>query len=183
MSMDPAVTTLFIMNLITGLAGAIALAIYLANVTRRSGGILRHFFNLIVLYLIEGVGLAACMGIPVFNIGFAFIWGVVLGLRLRTQTTPHGALKSSFFISIYSSLPAASLIVIPPVAMLTGWNIVSASEAIRMGIPEFIPAPANTILGFFAVLSIGAVVFKMVITTGIVSVLVLLRESHMIGRP
>jgi hypothetical protein len=183
MSMDPAVTTLIIINLLTGFGGAITLAIYLANVSRRSRGILRHFINLIMLYLIEGVGLAACMGIPIFSVGFAFIWGLALGLRLRTQMTPYGALKTSFFISIYSSLPAASLLLIPLVALLGGWNIVAPSEAIRMGIPEFIPAPANTILGFFAVLSIGAVVFKMVITTGIVSMLILLRERHIIGRP
>ena len=110
------------------------------------------------------------MGIPVFSIVLAFAWGVVFSSWLRTRVMNRRVLKSSFFLSLYSSLPAASFIVVPVLVWIGGGHILSAEEGVRFGIPEFLhlPWPLNTILGFYAALVIGAVVLKTLITTGII---------------
>jgi hypothetical protein len=174
--MDPAFSVLVIVNLLAAFGGAVALALYLRNATRFSGGLMRYFLHLIVLYFIECFGLGVWRGIPVFSVIFAFIWGLVLGRWLRSFASHRQALKTAFYISLYSSFPVASLLLIPLVCLLAGWNIVDVSEAIRMGIPEFVPAPVNTILGFFGFLALCGVILKMVVTTGIASILILLRH-------
>ena len=108
------------------------------------------------------------MGIPVFSIVLAFVWGFVFSSWLRTRVINRQVLKSSFFLSLYSSLPAASFIVVPVLVWIGGGHILSAEEGVRFGIPEFLPWPLNTILGFYAALVIGAVVLKTLITTGVI---------------
>lgn len=141
---------------------------------------LSHYFVLLVgIYFMEGVSLVLGMGIPVFSVGLAFILGVVLGLWLRSRTTARDCLKQSFFITLYACLPAVSFIFVPIMAGINGRNIVSAVEGIGFGIPEFLPFPFNTILGFYAVCIIGAFILKMVITIGEVSFIILLgNESN-----
>lgn len=111
---------------------------------------------------------------PVFSVGLAFVWGIVFGLRLRARASANQVLKTSFLLSLYSSLPAVSFVLIPLLVSIGGRDILSAEEAIRFGIPPFLhlPWPLNTILGFYAALAIGAVIFKTVITTGEVSLLI-----------
>ena len=173
MRMDP-IYILVILNLIAGFGCAIPLVRFLKKVDRKPRRVFRYFAILIGVYLVECVGIAMGMGIPVFSVGLAFVWGIVFGLRLRDRASTGEVVKTSFFLSLYSSLPAVSFVLIPLLVWIGGGQVLSAEAGIRFGIPPFLhlPWPLNTILGFYAALAIGAVVFKTVITTGEVSLLI-----------
>jgi hypothetical protein len=66
--------------------------------------------------------------------------------------------------------------------LVGGGHILSAQEGTSFGIPDFLPWPLNTILGFCSALLIGTLVFKMIITTGEVGLLIHLGENPAIGR-
>jgi hypothetical protein len=171
--------TLIIVNLVAGLGCAFPLARFLSQVNNKPIRFFRYFTILIGIYFVECVAIATGMGIPVFSVCLAFVWGVVFGFWLRYRASIRQVLKASFFLSLYTSLPAASFIIIPVMVWIGGQNILSAEVGARFGIPDFLhlPWPVNTILGFYAVLVIGAVVFKMIITTGEVSLLIHLGEK------
>ena len=181
--MDPVEFTLVILNLVAGFGCAIPLARFLRKVNRNPGKFFLYFAILIGLYLVECIALAMGMGIPVFNVGLAFVWGIIFGLWLRNRTPTYKVLKTSFFLSLYSSLPAVSFIIVPLMVWIGGGHILSTDEAIRFGIPDFLhlPWPLNTILGFYTALVISTVVFKAIITTGEVSLLIHLGEKSAIG--
>ena len=177
--MDPIEYTLVILNLALGFGCAIPLARLLRKVKGKPTRAFRYFTILVGIYFVESVAVVLAMGMPVFSVGLAFVWGIVFGLWLRAHAPIRKVLKTSFFLSLYSSLPAISFILIPVMAWIDGWHILSPEDGARFGIPDFLhlPWPLDTILGFYAVLVICAVVFKSVITTGEVSLLVLLGEK------
>jgi hypothetical protein len=165
---------LVIVNLLAGFGCAIPIAKLLGKVDQyKSVKTLGYFAILVGIYFVECVALVMGMGIPILSVGLAFVWGVVFGLWLRVRASLHEVLKASLYLSLYSCLPVVSFILIPVLAGLGGRNILSAEEGFRFGIPDFLhlPWPLNTILGFYAILVIGAVVFKVVITTGEVGLL------------
>lgn len=170
---DPVELTLIMVNLAAGFGCAIPMARLLSKQTR----VFRYFAMLIGVYFVECVAVVAGMGIPVFSVGLAFVWGIVFGVWLRSRTPKLTALKTSFLLSIYSSLPAASFIIVPVMGLVSGHPVLSVEEGARFGIPGFLPWPLTTTLGFYATLVIGAVVFKTVITTGEVALLILLGEK------
>ena len=169
--METAEYTLVIINLAAGFGCAIPVARCLSKVDRNQEKVFRYFAMLIGIYFIECTFLVMGMGIPVLNVGLAFVWGVIFGLWLRGRASEHEVLRTAFFLSIYSSLPAVSFIFIPVIVLLSGWNILSPDEGARFGIPDFFPFPLSSILGFYGSDTAGAVVYKTVITTGEVCLL------------
>jgi hypothetical protein len=164
---------LLMVNLAAGVGCAIPLARLLANVRRKPSGLFRWFAVLIAVYFIEGVALAMGMGIPVFSVGLALVWGIVFGLWLRRAARPVGeSLKAALWLSLYTSLPALSFLMIPLLMSLAGWSVLDAAAGERFGIPGFLPWPVSTILGFYVVLALGAAVLKTLSTTGGVRLLV-----------
>jgi hypothetical protein len=166
-------------NLALGIGFAVPTARVLDKVKRKPTRLFRYFVILVGLYFVECVAVVMGMGIPVLNIGLAFLWGIVFGRWLRARTSRPEALRTSFWVSLYSSLPAVSFILVPVFAAIGGWNIVSATDGVRFGIPEFLhlPWPVNTILGFYGAIIVGAAVLKVVITVGEVSSLCRVREK------
>ena len=160
---------LIILNLILGLGFAIPIAMFLKKANTKPTKFFFQFIILISIYFAECIAVIIGMGIPVFSIVLAFVWGFVFSSWLRNRALNRQVLKSCFFLSLYSSLPAASFIVVPILMWIGGRHILSAEEGARFGIPEFLhlPWPVNTILGFYAALVIGAVVLKTSITTGL----------------
>ena len=160
-------------NLVAGIGFAIPLSRIFAKVNGKPMKSLRFFNVLIVIYFLECVAFTAGMTTQFFSLGLAFVWGIVFGLWLRTRTTRPEALKTSFFLALYSSLPTAFFcIVLPVMWLINEGNILSIEEGFHFGIPGFLPWPFNTILGFCAALLIGTVVLKTVIITGEVGLLV-----------
>jgi len=174
--MEPAEYIVVTLNLVAGFSFAVPLSRLFGRLDREPPRIFRYYVILIGIYFLECVAIVSMMLVPVLSIGLAFVWGICFGLWLRVRTSRDKAIKTSFFLSLYSSLPAVSFIVVPVVALFAGRPILSADEGSSFGIPSFIPWPLNTILGFYAALVIGAVLFKTVITIGEVSLLIHLGE-------
>jgi hypothetical protein len=76
-------------------------------------------------------------------------------------------MRAVFYFALYSGLPAASFLSVPVLAALSGRHILSAEFGFQFGIPEFVPWPFNTILGFCGAVVLVTVVLKVVITTRI----------------
>jgi hypothetical protein len=175
---DPAELTLIIVNLAVGFGCAIPIARRLRVVNRKPRRFLRCFAFLVGIYLLECVALVMGMGIPLFSLGLAFLWGIVFGFWLRASSSTRNVLKTAFFLSLYSSLPVASFIILPILFWIGGWSILSAQEGARLGIPDFIPRPLNTILGFYVALALSTPVLKTLITTGEVGLFLHFAEEH-----
>jgi hypothetical protein len=174
-------------NLAAGFGFAVPIARLLGEVTGGPARFSRHFAILVSLYFVECMAFSAGMGTQVFSIGLAFFWGVVFGLWLRGRAAPQKVLKTSFLFALYSSLPTVSFgVLILLVWMVGGWlvggrtiaeTILSTEAGAELGVPDFVPWPLNTILGFCSALVIGTVVLKTVITTGEVSLLIHLKRN------
>jgi len=170
-------------NLTAGFGFAVPIAKLLDGIGGQLGRIRRYLAVLIGIYFIECVAFSAGMCTQVFSVGLAFLWGMLFGLWLRSRTSARRALTASFLVSIYTSLPTASFCILIPVAGLVGGgHILSAQEGTSFGIPDFLPWPLNTIFGFFAAVLIGTLVFKTIITTGEVSLLIHLGENPAAAR-
>ena len=167
--MEPTFIVLFIINLIAGFGFAFPLSRLLTGI--KPARFRRQYAALIGIYFIESISISMGMGIPVFNIGMAFIWGIVFGLKLRECATAKKILKASFYLTLYTCLPAVSFISVPVMVLIGGENILSAADGSNFGIPDLVIWPLNTILGFYSAVIIGAVIFKTVITTGEVSLI------------
>jgi len=167
MDIDPAEVALMVVNLLAGLGSAIPLAGMLAKTSGRTIEVSRWYAILVGAYFVECAAVVVGMGIPVFSMGLALVWGIVLGRWLRRfpEATREGA-RTALYLSLYSSLPAVSFIIVPVAAWFGGHAILSVEAGSRFGIPGFIPWPANTILGFYAACGLGALLFKTAVTTG-----------------
>jgi hypothetical protein len=164
---------LLAVNLVAGFGLAVPIARLLRKVEGKPKSTYGYFVALIGIYFLESIAFGAGTTAHVISLGLAFLWGIVFGLRLRTRASAAEALKISFFLSLYSCLPAASFyFFIPAAKLITGTNILSAARGAAFGIPASLPWPINTILGFYTALVIATVVFKTVITTGEVSLLI-----------
>ncbi len=168
---------LVVLNLALGLGCAVPIARLVGRLRSKPKKTLRYLVALVGLYLVESVALMMGMGIPVFSVMLAFVWGIVLGRSLRVRVPAREALRLTFFISLYSSLPAGSFVIIPVLLWIGGDPILSREFATGFGIPAFFPWPLGTILGFYTACALGAVVLKTVITTGEVGVLLHLAEK------
>jgi len=175
--MEPAEYIVVTLNLVAGFSFAVPLSKLFSRLDREPPRVFRYYVILIGIYFLECVAIVSMMLVPVLSIGLAFVWGISFGLWLRARTPPQKALKASFYLSLYSSLPVVSFIVVPVLALSAGRPILSADEGTSFGIPSFVPWPMNTILGFYAVLAIGVLVLKTVIISGGVSLLFHLKEK------
>jgi hypothetical protein len=176
--MEPAEYIVVILNLAAGFGFAVPLSRLFSRLDREPPRVFRHFVILIGIYFLECIAIVSMMLMPAISIGLAFVWGICFGFWLRVRTSKGEAIKTSFSLSLYSSMPAVSFIVVPVLAFFAGRPILSAEEGASFGVPGFVPWPINTILGFYGALAIGVVVFKAVITTGVVRMLVHFREKH-----
>lgn len=123
---------------------------------------------LLLVYLIEGLAFTASMATSVVNIALAIVWGALLGLRLRSKDfTRKAVLRLSGAFALYSSLPAMSVVTVPVACAVSGWSVGSVSAGRSFGIPDFVPWPANTILGFCVAVGFGTMVMKVGLTVGI----------------
>jgi len=179
MAMDFVEIALVVANLLAGFGFAFPMAKVLSEVQGEAARAFRYYVMLIGIYFLESVVLMIGMGIPVLNVGLAFAWGLVFGRWLRARTSRRQAQRTSFSLSLYSSLPAISFLLVPLFAGLGGWNVLSAAGGARFGIPEFLNLlpPLNTILGFYIALVAGATALKVLITVGEVSLLISVSEN------
>ncbi|MFB0509728.1 MAG: hypothetical protein ACETVX_04470 [bacterium] len=103
--MDSAEYVLIIVNLIAGFVFAIPIAKIFDKLNRKQKSFLRYFAILIGVYFIECIAIVMGMGIPVFSIGLAFIWGILFGFWLWSRISRDKILKTSFFPPQADSIP------------------------------------------------------------------------------
>ncbi len=176
--MDAAEIILALVNLCLGFGFALILSRRLITFMPQPQRFLRLFIMCVGIYFLECVAIVAAMLLPIFSVSLAFVWGIIFGLWLRESAPAHKVLKTSFLISLYTSFPAASFILVPLFGLVSGWDVLDAAEAARFGIPEFLYWPFNTILGFYVSLSAGIFILKTVITPGIVSLIIHLKKNQ-----
>jgi hypothetical protein len=166
--MEPAEYIVVTLNLVAGLSIAFPLSKLFSRLDKEPPRVFRYYVILIGIYFLECVAIVSMM--------------LCFGLWLRARTSRRVAIKTSFLLSLYSSLPALSFIVVPVLALFAGRPILSAEEGASFGIPGFAPWPMNTILGFYAILAIGVFALKAVITTGGVRFLFHLKKKPAVNR-
>jgi len=177
--LEPVNVTMVVLNLALGFGGAVLIARHMRKALDGRRRRLVLYAALIGAYFVESVAFAAGMGTNVFTIGMAFVWGVVLGMLFRKQEKePLSILKATFAFSLYTCLPALSLLAVPCLLACCGWSVLSVEGGRNLGVPEFVPWPLNTVLGFSLAVALSPLVFKTAITTGIVSILLHLRKNH-----
>jgi len=169
--MDPCELTLVLANLIVGTTCAVPLAAFMRKTSGSPRKPLFWVLAMLGVYLAESVALLFGMGIPVFTVGLAFVWGIVFGRWMLKRMDTRSALKTSVLLSLYSSLPSASFILVPIMLAMAGRNVLSAAQGQEFGIPAAFPLGLNTILGFYAACAGGALLLKTLITTGEVRLL------------
>jgi len=169
---NPIEFALITINLVLGIGFAVPVVIVLKKLKDKPRSFFHNFCLLMGIYSGECAAIVMGMGVPVFSVGLALIWGVVLGRWLRDKLEVREALKTSFYMSLYSSLPALSFVIIPILIGFGGRSVLSVEGAGSIGIPIHLPWPLDTILGFYVVPALGAMVLKAIITTGEVSLII-----------
>ncbi|HLB73457.1 MAG TPA: hypothetical protein VJJ98_05525 [Sedimentisphaerales bacterium] len=167
------VPALIITNLAAGFGCAIPIAHGLRKVTGQTEKSFRYFAMFVGVYFVECVAFAAGMCTQVLTVALGFVWGVIFGLRLRNIAPAKEVLKTVIFVSLYGCLPTCSFAVILSCAwVISGNSLLNVEQAYSFGIPQFVPWPFNTVLGFCAGLATGTILLKTAITTGIVGILI-----------
>ena len=172
------ILALIITNLAAGFGCAIPIANKLRKVTGRMKKFFRYFAMLVGVYFVECVAFPAGMCTQVFTVALGFVWGVIFGLWLRNITPAKEILKTVFFVSLYGCLPTCSFAVLLVIIwVISGNSLLNVKQAYKFGIPQFVPWPFNTVLGFCIGLAIGTILLKTAITTGTVSIFIRRRQN------
>ncbi|HUT31412.1 MAG TPA: hypothetical protein VMX13_16580 [Sedimentisphaerales bacterium] len=172
------IVLLVVVNVAMGLGFAAPIARLLGRISGKSASLVRYVIMLVAVYFAECVAFSAGMATQVFSIGLAFVWGAVLGLWLRRRAPANKVLKAAVYWALYGSLPTVSFCILVLFSfVIAGESILSSEAGVEFGIPDLVPWPLNTILGFCAALGIGTAVLKTAITTGEVRLLIHLAEK------
>ncbi len=167
------VPALIITNLFAGFGCAVPITNILRKVTGRMENFFRYFAMLVGIYFVECIAFAAGMCTQVLTVTLGFVWGVTFGLWLRDIAPAKEVLKTAFFVSLYGCLPTCSFAVILVTIWVIGGNsLLNVEQADKFGIPQFVPWPFNTMLGFCTGLATGTILLKTAVTTGTASILI-----------
>lgn len=167
------VISLIVTNLAAGLGLAIPIAGMLQKNIGRQNKTLRYVSLLVGVYFLECVAFTFGMCTQIFTFGLAIVWGIVLGLWWQGRTELQKGVKTAILFSLYGCVPTLSFVFL----LLLIWAIadqglLNVEQAENFGIPQFVPWPFNTMLGFCAGLAAGTILIKTLITTGIVKWLI-----------
>ncbi|HEY4759914.1 MAG TPA: hypothetical protein VIH42_04975 [Thermoguttaceae bacterium] len=167
------IMALILTNLAAGFGFAIPLAGLLAKTAGQHNKIMRYFVLLVGVYFLECVAFPLGMCTQIFTFALAVVWGIVLGLWLRDKTESQKAIKVATAFSLYGCAPTISFAVCLSILwLIAGKGLFNAQQAGEFGIPQFVPWPFNTMLGFCAGLVAGTIMIKIAITSGLVKWLV-----------
>ena len=157
---------LAVFNLSAGIGFAFPLAKNLQQINGNRQKSFRYFLIFTGIYFAECIAFAMGMCSQIFTVALSFVWGLVFGFWLRKFSLPNRITRLAILVAVYGSLPTASFcILITVLKIIEGGNILSASEGTAFGIPDFLPWPFNSILGFSAALLIGTLILKIVVTS------------------
>jgi hypothetical protein len=175
--------SLALTNLVGGLILGAFLAVGFARLTQKPNRFLKYLALSLGLYFLECIAFAWSMGTQIFSIILSIEWGILFGLWLKGLAPQKRIIRQMFFVSLYGCLPAVSFAAILLIVWVTSGNgLLNAEQAYNFGIPDFVPWPLNTILGFCVALAAGTIILKTFITTGIVALIVRDKEGPGTGQ-
>ncbi len=159
-------------NLVGGSVFAVFLAIGFGRLTGKKNRFLRYLVMMLGLYFLECVAFTSGMCTQVFTIAISFIWAVLFGLWLKGLAPPKQIVRQMLFVSLYGCLPTVSFGTLLIIFWVIGGNgLLNVEQATRFGIPDFVPWPLNTMLGFCVALATGTIILKTTVTTGIIALI------------
>jgi hypothetical protein len=170
-------TVLMLSLALTNLVGGIALGVFLATgftcLTRKPNRFFKYLMLSLGLYLFECIAFAWGMCTQIFSIILSIEWGILFGLWLKGVAPQKQIIRQMLFVSLYGCLPTISFAALLLVIwIISGNGLLNVEQAYKFGIPDFVPWPFNTILGFCVALAAGTIILKTTITTGIVALIV-----------
>jgi hypothetical protein len=166
-------SSLALTNLIGGLILGGFLAIGFSRLTRKQNRFFKYLVLSLGLYFLECVAFAWSMGTQILSVLLSVEWGILFGLWLKGLAPQKRIVRQIFLVSLYGCLPTVSFSVILFVVwVISGNGFLNVEQARNFGIPDFVPWPLNTILGFCVALAVGTIILKTSITTGIVALIV-----------
>ncbi len=175
--------SLVLTNLVGGIVLGVFLAIGFTRLTQQNR-FLKYLVLSLGLYFLECVAFAWGMCTQLFSILLSIEWGILFGLWLKGIAPQKQIIRQMLFVSLYGCLPAVSFAVILFVVwVISGNRPLNVEQAYKFGIPDFVPWPLNTVLGFCVALAAGTIILKTVFTTGIVALIVRDKGKISAGQP
>jgi hypothetical protein len=167
---------LFLALAVTNLVGGSIIGAFLAKgfarLTDKRNHFFRYFAMMLGLYFFECIAFAFGMCTQVFTISISLVWGALFSLWLRNIVPAGKIIKTCLFIALYGCLPTVSFAVLLCIIwVISGNGLLNVEQAYNFGIPDFVPWPINTMLGFCVALAAGTIILKTVFTTGIVALI------------
>lgn len=177
------ISSLVLTNLVGGVILGIILAIGFARLTKKPEHFVRYIALSAGLYFLECVAFAWGMGTQIFSIILSIEWGILFGMWLKSLAPQEQIIRQMFFVSLYGCLPAVSFSVILLIIwVISGNGLLNVELAYKFGIPDFVPWPFNTVLGFCVALAAGTIILKTFITAGIIALIVRDKKSRVAGQ-
>jgi hypothetical protein len=166
-------SSLALTNLVGGLILGGFLAVGFSRLTKKQNRFFKYLVLSLGLYFLECAAFAWGMGTQILSIILSIEWGILFGLWLKGLATQKRIIRQMLFVSLYGCLPTVSFSAILLIVwVISGNGLFNIEQARQFGIPDFVPWPLNTILGFCVALAAGTIIFKTFITTGIVALIV-----------
>lgn len=167
------VLSLIAANLVAGIGFAFPMARQLRPISGSRKGAFLYFAMFVGIYFLECVAFAFGMCTQVFTITLGLVWGILFGLRLKGLAPKRKIIGHTALIAFYGCIPTVSF----ALALLIFWiisgnGLLNAEQAIEFGVPDFVPRPFNTMLGFCVALAAGTIILKTAFTTGIAAFIV-----------
>jgi hypothetical protein len=167
------VISLIVTNLAAGFGGAIPTAKQLRKINGSQKNFLVYYAIMLGIYFLECLSFAFGMCTQVFTIGMAIVWGAIFGLWLKGLMSKRNIIRQTLFISLYGCLPTVSFALMLLIFWVVSSNgLLNAEQAHNFGIPDFVPWPLDTMLGFCVALAMGTIILKTGLTTGIAALIV-----------
>ena len=178
------ISSLALTNLVGGLILGGFIAIGFSRLTQKQNRFFKYLVLSLGLYFLECVAFAWGMGTQILSIILSIEWGILFGLWLKGLAPQKRIIRQMLFVSLYGCLPAVSFAAILLIVwIIPGNGLLNIEQARQFGIPDFVPWPLNTMLGFCVALAAGTIILKTFITTGIVALIVRDKESPSAGQP
>jgi hypothetical protein len=176
--------SLALTNLVGGIALGVFLAIGFTRLTQKPNRFFKYLALSAGLYFLECIAFAWGMCTQVWSIILSIEGGILFGMWLKGLASQKQITRQMLFVSLYGCLPAVSFAAILIIVwIISGNGLLNVEQARRFGIPDFVPWPLNTVLGFCVALAAGTIILKTFITTGIAALIVRDKESPGTGQP
>jgi hypothetical protein len=159
-------------NIIGAFLAAVPIARGFVRLTAMPNRFPLFFAMLIGVYFLECVAFAWGMGTQILSVALSIEWGILFGLWLKGAAPTRQIIKQVLLIPLYGCLPTVSFAFILAASWaISGNGFLNVEQARQFGIPDFVPWPLNTILGFCIALIAGTTILKIVLTTGIAALI------------